>query len=67
MAVAIQFNWCSVIEKPIFSNWLLILFQLSIDHRQQYVTFGSTLVVAMREDVAEGPFIQVCSKLIPNK
>lgn len=32
--------------------------QLSIDHRQQYVTFGSTLVVAMREDVAEGPFIQ---------
>eukprot|EP00795_Rhopilema_esculentum_P012434 gene12434-3101_t len=32
--------------------------QLSIDHRKQYVNFGSTMVVAMREDVPEGPFIQ---------
>merc|ERR1719476_21272 len=32
---------------------------MKIDHRQGLVTFGSSLVVAMKEEVPEGPHIQV--------
>jgi len=33
--------------------------QININHQIRSISFGSALVVALKEEVAEGPFIQV--------
>lgn len=33
--------------------------QISINHQSKSLTFGSALVVALKEEVADGPYIQV--------
>ena len=58
---SILLNSCTCILAVLSKNFFS---QLSIDHRKQYVNFGSTMVVAMREDVPEGPFIQVSTTAI---
>lgn len=33
--------------------------QININHQTKAISFGSVLMVALKEEVAEGPFIQV--------
>ena len=37
--------------------------QITINHQSKSISFGSVLMVALKEEVAEAPFIQVICKL----